>query len=1590
MGKVIGFVWDFLEMLLDKIVYLVRKIFQWSYLKFIWSHKSIDNMAPENNINGTHEHGEHVRVLTLNKGEHQDGILYRVKKGWYVEFHLGPSLFGRTVDIFTNHPISDKKFNRHTYYQLSWSNDVAVVQATVPGSFHYYIIDAKEKNELKPLASGYVLVEPELQVGNNENLPLDCIQCQTVLSKCLGVFSSWREKLAVSKNSGYNMIHFTPIQELGGSKSAYSLSNQLKLNPSFHEKDKPTTFEDIEKLTSELRTQFNVLSICDIVLNHTANESSFLVAHPECTYNCSNCPHLRPAYLLDVALFELTVQVAAGDWELKGIPSVVETEDHLNAIRHALHTDFLPLVKIHELFTLDVNQIVYEFLNLARTQIPQDGVSSEKAIKIIQDPQYRRLKASIDMQSALRIYNIYPQDCFDEETRLKRCAEEFRKDIQSLHDAIVIEVQNHLNAAIENTIASIRYFRVQEDGPRLKEVSARNPLTARYFTDYGTPESLLERETTMYSDKGCYLMAHNGWVMNSDPLKNFADSDSNVYLRRELIAWGDSVKLRYGDKPEDSPFLWNHMTEYVEQTARIFDGVRLDNCHSTPIPVAEHMLDVARCIRPDLYVVAELFTNSDQKDNIFVNRLGITSLIREAMSAWDCHEEGRLVYRYGGEPVGAFFQAKHRPLVPGIAHALFMDQTHDNPSPVEKRSVFDLLPSAALVSMACCASGSNRGYDELIPHHIHVVDENREYTPWGEGGKFVNNKIGMIAAKKAFNDLHYELGNEGFSQVFVDQMDPDIVAVTRHSPKTHETVVLVAFSAFHHPDSNATDLRRHVRPLRVEGIVKEIIFEARLVYQNEGKNTPFKYPDGHVKNSEYINGLENYVVDIREHIQISESKIVEKTESGDLKITQLNFVNFQPGSVIAVRVSLQDNIKPALMKLNEIVHSIASIKELKSIVGRMNLADMNKVLYCCDQEEREETADHFGVYNIPSYGPLVYAGLQGVVSLLAEVRPTNDLGHPLCVNLREGNWLIDYIWQRLKNYEGTEELSKWFEQAAEPFKSIPRYLVPSYFDVLIVNVYMILLDRCYEVMSPFVQEGTTFVKLLSLISVQVSGVVKSAQLPELSPNLAPPKPKVTGEKTEQMCTTISAGLPHFAVGYMRNWGRDTFIALRGILLLTGRHEEARFIILGFAGTLRHGLIPNLLDLGVNARFNCRDAVWWWLYTIKCYVEEVPDGLKILSDKVARLFPTDDSPALPAGKIDQPLCDVIQEALTVHFQGLCFRERNAGKQIDEHMTDRGFNNQIGVHPETGFVFGGNNANCGTWMDKMGSSEKAGNKGKPATPRDGSAVEIVGLSKAALSFLAELYKKNLFPYGSVQRRNRDGTSTTWSYQQWADRIADNFEKYFYVNETPIEGEMNPELIHRRGIYKDSHGATQPWANYQLRPNFPIAMVAAPELFNPKHAWAALKSAETILLGPLGMRTLDPADWAYDGNYDNSNDSTDTKLAQGWNYHQGPEWLWPVGYFLRARLHFAALVGGDEELERTIHSTEAIISRHFTEASTNHWRGLPELTNKDGAYCRDSCRSQAWSASAIIEVLEEVNKLKSRLSQSESKLKTQNKLN
>ena len=71
--------------------------------------------------------------------------------------------------------------------------------------------------------SGYIVAEPKLRY------PLDGICCITHITKLLGPLTEWQKRLEVSYRAAYNMIHFTPIQQLGSSKSAYSIADQLSL-----------------------------------------------------------------------------------------------------------------------------------------------------------------------------------------------------------------------------------------------------------------------------------------------------------------------------------------------------------------------------------------------------------------------------------------------------------------------------------------------------------------------------------------------------------------------------------------------------------------------------------------------------------------------------------------------------------------------------------------------------------------------------------------------------------------------------------------------------------------------------------------------------------------------------------------------------------------------------------------------------------------------------------------------------------------------------------------------------------------------------------------------------------------------------------------------------------------------------------------------------------------------------------------------------------------------------------------------------------------------------------------------------------------
>lgn len=125
-----------------------------------------------------------------------------------------------------------------------------------------------------------------------------------------------------------------------------------------------------------------------------------------------------------------------------------------------------------------------------------------------------------------------------------------------------------------------------------------------------------------------------------------------------------------------------------------------------------------------------------------------------------------------------------------------------------------------------------------------------------------------------------------------------------------------------------------------------------------------------------------------------------------------------------------------------------------------------------------------------------------------------------------------------------------------------------------------------------------------------------------------------------------------------------------------------------------------------------------------------------------------------------------------------------------------------------------------------------------------------------------------------------------------------------------------------------------------------------------WEAIRSfAAQELLGPLGIKTLDPKDWAYRPNYVNGLDTTDRATSRGFNYHCGPEWVWVYGMFLRAKI---ALGGA------TPHQIHALLKNHREHIRRSLWSSLPELTNENGANCPDSCPAQAWSLATILDAL------------------------
>ena len=78
--------------------------------------------------------------------------------------------------------------------------------------------------------------------------------------------------------------------------------------------------------------------------------------------------------------------------------------------------------------------------------------------------------------------------------------------------------------------------------------------------------------------------------------------------------------------------------------------------------------------------------------------------------------------------------------------------------------------------------------------------------------------------------------------------------------------------------------------------------------------------------------------------------------------------------------------------------------------------------------------------------------------------------------------------------------------------------------------------------------------------------------------------------------TIIAGYPWFT-----DWGRDTFIAIRGLCMALGDQETARDILVSWADTVSQGMIPNRFpDYGEVPEFNSVDASLWYIVAVHDY------------------------------------------------------------------------------------------------------------------------------------------------------------------------------------------------------------------------------------------------------------------------------------------------------------------------------------------------------------------------------------------------------
>ncbi|HLQ13576.1 MAG TPA: amylo-alpha-1,6-glucosidase [Steroidobacteraceae bacterium] len=264
-------------------------------------------------------------------------------------------------------------------------------------------------------------------------------------------------------------------------------------------------------------------------------------------------------------------------------------------------------------------------------------------------------------------------------------------------------------------------------------------------------------------------------------------------------------------------------------------------------------------------------------------------------------------------------------------------------------------------------------------------------------------------------------------------------------------------------------------------------------------------------------------------------------------------------------------------------------------------------------------------------------------------------------------------------------------------------------------------------------------------------------------------------------------------------------------------------------------------------------------------------------------------------------------------------------IDWHQ--RGTRFGIQVDPADGLLRAGESGVQLTWMDaKVGDWV--------VTPRTGKAVEINALWHYALVQMQAWARK--FADHAASRR----------FGAAARTAADSFRAAFWCETRSclydvIDG-PDGELVNGRRV--DS----------SMRPNQLFAVSLGTDLLQPDQRRAVVDACSTLLLTPLGLRSLEAAHPAYVANYRGGPQERDA------SYHQGTVWSWLLGPFAIAHQR----VYGN-----TAHSLALLdgVAAHLAEACIGT---ISEIFDGAAPHAARGCYAQAWSVAETLRAWHRLN--------------------